>query len=399
MKTQKNSIKKASNSNTIETNLQHTQKLETLGILASGIAHDFNNLLVTILGNADLALLKLSSDSPLYHSIENIKKASLRASGLTNQILAYSGKGSFIVEPIDLNMFVDEMAHLLKVSISKNVTIKFSFTENLPTIEADAAQIRQVVMNLITNASEAIGENTGSITIKTGVTNTEKEQVSDKDLDSGKYVYIEIADTGCGMDEKTKAQIFDPFYTTKLTGRGLGLSIVHENVRGHKGSINVTSEPDGGTVFTVYLPFSGKPLKVAEEEMMPTNDMLIRGGSILVIDDEKDVLEVIKTMLETINFTVYTVSSGREGVEFFHNNADKIDIILIDITMPNMNGEEVLNEIRKKSADIPVILSSGYSEHDVKQQITERYLTDFIQKPYQIKTLIGKINTVLRNKL
>ncbi|MFC1561184.1 ATP-binding protein [Candidatus Latescibacterota bacterium] len=399
MKNKKYSVKKAPNNTTLETNLQHTQKLETLGILASGIAHDFNNLLVTILGNADLALLKLSSDSPLYHSIENIKKASLRASGLTNQMLAYSGKGSFIVEPIDLNILVDEMAHLLKVSISKNVTLKFSFAENLPTIEADAAQIRQVVMNLITNASESIGENIGSITIKTGITHTEKEQVSDKNSNKGKYVYIEISDTGCGMDEKTKAKIFDPFFTTKLTGRGLGLSVVHENVRGHKGSISITSEPDKGTVFTCYFPFSGKPLKVAEEEVIPSNEILIEGGGILVIDDEQDVLEVVKTMLETIDFKVYIVSSGREGIEFFRTNADKINIILIDITMPNMNGEGTFREIRKISTDIPVILSSGYSEHDVKQQFTEIYTADFIQKPYQIKTLTGKINMILRSKL
>lgn len=399
MKNKKNSVKKAPNNITLETNLQHTQKLETLGILASGIAHDFNNLLVTILGNADLALLKLSSDSPLYHSIENIKKASLRASGLTNQMLAYSGKGSFIVEPIDLNILVDEMAHLLKVSISKNVTLKFSFAENLPTIEADTAQIRQVVMNLITNASEAIGENIGSITIKTGVTNAEKKQISDENLNRGKYVYIEISDTGCGIDEKTKVKIFDPFFTTKLTGRGLGLSVVHENVLGHKGSINVASEPDKGTVFTVYFPFSGKPLKVAEEEVLPSDEILIEGGGILVIDDEQDVLEVVKTMLETTDFKVYTVSSGREGIEFFRTNADNIDIILMDITMPNMNGEVAFREIRKISADVPVILSSGYSEHDVKQQFTEKCTADFIQKPYQIKTLIGKINMILRSKL
>lgn len=314
-------------------------------------------------------------------------------------MLAYSGKGSFIVEPIDLNILVDEMAHLLKVSISKNVTFKFSFAENLPTIEADTAQIRQVVMNLITNASEAIGENIGSITIKTGVINTEKEQVSDKNIDRGKYVYIEISDTGCGIDEKTKAKIFDPFFTTKLTGHGLGLSVVHENVRGHKGSIGITSEPDKGTVFTVYFPFSGKPLKIVEKEVLPSDEILIEGRGILVIDDEQDVLEVVKTMLETIDFKVYTVSSGREGIEFFLTNADNIDIILMDITMPNMNGERAFREIRKISADVPVILSSGYSEHDVKQQFTENSTADFIQKPYQIKTLIGKINMILRSRL
>lgn len=391
-------MKKAKKNKKLESNIHHTQKLETLGVLASGIAHDINNLLLTILGNADIALYKLSQESPLYKLINNIKTASLRASGLTNQMLAYSGKGSFIVEPIDLNKLVDEMAILLKISISKNIILKFSFAENLPTIEADAAQIRQVVMNLITNASEAIGENSGVIEIKTGVMVADTNSFVEKNLQDINYNYIEISDTGCGMDKKTRDKMFDTFFTTKLTGHGLGLSVVNEIVHGHNGIINVHSEPENGTKFTVFFPSSGKPLKTEDEADLMINHTYASGSTVLIVDDEKDVREVAKTMLETMDFKVYTASSGRAGVEFFRDNAGKIDIILMDMTMPNMNGEEVVRKMRKINADVPIILSSGYSEHDVKQAFKEKDLAEFIQKPYQMKTLIKKIDMVMRNK-
>jgi len=398
MKNKRKSMKKVKNDKKFESDIQHTQKLETLGVLASGIAHDINNLLLTILGNADIALYKLSSESPLYKLINNIKTASLRASGLTNQMLAYSGKGSFIVEPIDLNKLVDEMANLLKVSISKNIMLKFSFAENLPTIEADAAQIRQVTMNLITNASEAIGENNGVIEIKTGVMKADTNSFLGKDLHDLGYTYIEISDTGCGMDEKIKEKLFNPFFTTKLTGRGLGLSVVHEIVHGHNGIIKVHSEPANGAKFTVFFPSSGKPLKTEEETDLMINHTYGSGSTVLIVDDEEDVREVTKTMLETMNFEVYTASSGRAGVEFFRENAGKIDIILMDMTMPDMNGEEVVRKMRKICAEAPIILSSGYSEHDVKKRFKAKDMAEFIQKPYQMKALIKKIDIVMRNK-
>jgi len=383
----------------LEADIQHAQKLETLGVLASGIAHDINNLLLTILGNADIALYKLSSESPLYKFINNIKVASMRASGLTNQMLAYSGKGSFIVEPIDLNKLVDEMANLLKVSISKNIMLKFSFEENLPTIEADAAQIRQVVMNLITNASESIGENNGVIEVKTGVVKADTDSFFGKISQDLDYTYIEVLDTGCGMDEKTRKKMFNPFFTTKLTGRGLGLSVVNEIIHGHNGIINVHSEPQNGTRFTVFFPSSGKPLKTEDKTDLMIDYTYGNGSTVLIVDDEEDVREVTKTMFETMNFKVYTASSGRAGIEFFRDNNRKIDIVLMDMTMPNMNGEEVVRKIRKINAGVPIILSSGYSEHDVKQRLKVKDQAEFIQKPYQMKTLIKKIDMMMRNRL
>ncbi|MFC1650647.1 ATP-binding protein [Candidatus Latescibacterota bacterium] len=370
-----------------------TQKLETLGILASGIAHDFNNLLVSILGNADIALLKLPSDAPVYHFIENIKKASLKASGLTNQMLAYSGKGNLFVEPVDINMLVDEMAHILKISISNNITLKYNYAENLPPIEADATQIHQIVMNLITNASEAIGENDGCITVKTGLA----ESGTEKTPSTGKYVFVEISDTGPGMDDETKDKIFDPFYTTKPTGRGLGLSVVHENVLGHNGTIYVDSVSGRGTVFTVYFPSSDKPYKEDETDAESSDTLIIKDAAILVIDDDQDVLEVIRTMLDTAEIKVRTFSSGRKGLQYFKNNTDKVDIILLDLTMPNMSGEEVFHKIRKIHSDIPVILSSGYGQYDIKQHFADFCESDFIRKPYQIKTLFRKINSKLKH--
>ena len=391
-------MKKVKKNKKLEADIQHTQKLETLGVLASGIAHDINNLLLTILGNADIVLYKLSSESPLYKLINNIKTASLRASGLTNQMLAYSGKGSFIVELIDLNKLVDEMANLLKVSISKNILLKFGFAENLPAIEADAAQIRQVVMNLITNASESIGENNGVIEIKTGVMKADTNSFLGKDLHNLGYTYIEISDTGCGMNEEIKGKMFNPYFTTKLTGRGLGLSVVHEIVHGHNGIIKIQSEPERGTNFTVFFPSSGKTLKTEDETDLIKNHAFASGSTVLIVDDEEDVREVTKTMLETMDFEVYTASSGREGVEFFRDNTGKIDIILMDMTMPNMNGEEVVRKMRKICAEVPIILSSGYSEHDVKKRFKAKDMAEFIQKPYQIKALINKIDIVMRNK-
>ncbi|MFC1552910.1 response regulator, partial [Candidatus Latescibacterota bacterium] len=240
-------------------------------------------------------------------------------------------------------------------------------------------------------ASEAIGEADGTITIKTGL------------AESG-TVFIEISDTGPGMDAQTREKIFDPFYTTKPTGRGLGLSVVHENVLGHNGTLHVECVPGRGTVFTVTLPVSDKPLRKAESGPETSDELLTGGGTILIIDDDRDVLEVIVTMLETADINVRTFSSGRKAVEYFKANTDSVDIVLLDITMPNMSGEEVFRALREIHPDIPVILTSGYGQYDIKQhfaelsEFSEISATDFIRKPYQIKTLIRKINSKFREK-
>jgi PAS domain S-box-containing protein len=250
--------------------LLHTQKLESLGLLAGGIAHDFNNLLTAILGNADLALAQLSPVSPGRDNIQMVIDTGRRAAELTNQMLAYSGKGRFIIEQLDLAQVVEEMGHLLSVSIAKNVVLKYEFAENVPPIEADATQIRQIVMNLITNASEAVADTSGVVAIFIGAMHCDRDYLlschNHEELPEGIYSYLDVTDTGCGMNEEIQAKLFDPFFTTKITGRGLGMSAVLGIVRGHHGAIRVHSEPGAGTAIKVLFPAS---IKEAGEEPVP----------------------------------------------------------------------------------------------------------------------------------
>lgn len=256
----------------LEKQLQQTQKLESLGVLAGGIAHDFNNILTGILGNAELALLELSPASSVREYLENTRKATIRAADLCKHMLAYSGKGRFLIQVLDLSQLIEEMTHLLRISISKTVMLNYNLYPELPAIEADASQMRQVIMNLITNASEAIGDKSGVITITTGVMECEAQYLAETFLDDGLkqgiYVYLEVTDTGCGMDEEAQSKIFDPFYTTKFTGRGLGLAAVLGIVRGHKGAIKVYSKRGEGTTFKILLPCSDKKAAKAAGEAL-----------------------------------------------------------------------------------------------------------------------------------
>jgi PAS domain S-box-containing protein len=384
----------------LEAQIQHAQKLESLGVLAGGIAHDFNNLLVGMLGNADLALLEFTTDSPIRRRVEAIKKASLRASELTNQMLAYSGKGRFLVQPIGLNALVEEMAHLLHVSISKNVDLRFAFADPLPSFDGDAAQVRQVVMNLITNASEAIGEQAGVITLRTGVLTLARTDISSLGLDPkltpGDYVFLEVTDTGCGMDAETRTKIFEPFFTTKFTGRGLGLAAVQGIIRGHHGTIHIESTPDFGTIFRVYLPCTEPiPQHSASPNLVPTSIGSPTGETILVIDDEETVRAVTQSMLEKQGFHVLTASDGREGVSIFRANSLEIAAVLLDMTMPVMNGEEAFRLIRQTLPDARIILMSGYSEQDATARFAGCDLSGFLQKPFQVTTLVEKLGEIL----
>ena len=284
----------------LEIQMQQVQKLESLGILAGGIAHDFNNLLTVILGHANLALADLSPESPARENLLEIDNASRRAAELCRQMLAYSGRGRFVVKPINLSRLAQELTHMLQVSISKKAILRCDFEENPPFIEADPAQVRQVVMNLVINASEAISSKEGIISISTGSMQCDRTYLREsypiKSPPPGKYVYIEVLDTGCGMDSKTLPKIFDPFFTTKFTGRGLGLAAVIGIIRQHKGAIKITSEPGKGSTFRVLFPASSNTDTHMEAEAPPE---LWRGsGTILVVDDEAEVLNVVKIMLE-----------------------------------------------------------------------------------------------------
>ena len=379
-----------------EVQIQHTQKLESLGVLAGGIAHDFNNLLMGVLGNADIALLDLSPVSPVRENLVDIKKASQRAAELAKQMLAYSGKGRFIVEPLDLSEAVEEMAHMLEVSVSKSVVLKYEFGDNLPAVNADATQIRQVIMNLITNASEAIGDKSGIIVITTGAMQVDRtylqEMYLDENLPDGLYVTLEVTDTGCGMDTETRAKIFDPFFTTKFTGRGLGMAAVLGIIRGHGGAIRIYSEVGKGTSIKVLLP-AVEAEAVSAGKTETAVDW--RGsGTVLLVDDDETVRAIGATMLGRLGMRVITVVDGREAVDVFRKRPDEIDCVILDLTMPRMGGEDAFRGLRSIRNDLPIIMSSGYNEQEVTQRFVGKGIAGFVQKPYELKNLAAVLRSV-----
>lgn len=382
----------------LEAQVQHAQKLESLGILAGGIAHDFNNLLVSILGHADLAQRRLPADSPGRANLFQIEQAARRAADLTRQMLAYSGRGTFLVQPLNLSQLVEEMGHLLEVAISKKITLRYEFGADLPAIEADASQIQQVVMNLITNAAEAIGDQPGTILLCTGMLEADRDYLSrtylDDSLQAGTYVFLEISDTGCGMDSELQKKIFDPFFTTKFTGRGLGLATVLGIVRSHKGAIKVYSEPGHGTTVKVLFPASRQAARAVTEEMEVIEDW--RGeGTVLVVDDEESVRLVTRAILEEFGFTVLLAAGGREGINLFRRHAEEIVLVLLDLTMPDMNGDEACQEILNQKPDARVLLTSGYNEMEATRRFADSGPAGFIQKPYQAYSLIRKVRQLL----
>ncbi len=382
----------------LESQIQHAQKMESLGLLAGGVAHDFNNLLVGILGNASLALMDLPAESPIRPTIQHIETAAQRAADLTNQLLAYSGKGRFVVQPLDLSRLVEEMSHLLESAIPKRIRLSYSFAPKLSAIEGDATQIRQVIMNLITNAAEAIGDESGQISITTGQQTVTRDYLQEmdlqSDLDEGPYVFAEVSDSGCGMDEETKVRLFEPFFSTKFTGRGLGLAAVQGIVHGHRGAIKVYSERGQGTTIKVLLPASDQMYQ-SETPTENGDDAWACSGLVLVIDDEKTVRDVAAGMLSHAGFDVLTAGSGREGLEVFRDHADAIQLVLLDMTMPDMSGEEVYREMRGIPSDARVILSSGYNEQEVTSRFAGKGLAGFIQKPYQAFHLLKTVRQVL----
>ncbi|MDR3580272.1 MAG: PAS domain S-box protein [Oryzomonas sp.] len=380
-----------------ERQLMQTQKLESLGVLAGGIAHDFNNILMSIIGNADLALTRINKESPATENLCRVLEASTRAADLARQMLAYSGKGKFIVETIDMNLMVEEMTHMLEVSISKKAVLRLNLHQPLPSVKADTTQLRQVIMNLVINASEAIGDKSGIIAISTGCINCDQQYLQNvqlkEDLSEGLYVYLEIADTGCGMDKETLTKLFDPFFTTKFTGRGLGMAAVQGIVRGHKGAIKVYSELGKGTTFKVLLPASTLPQELFNGNAHPDPNWH-GSGTVLLVDDEETVLGIGSEMLRELGFDVITATDGQLGVDLFRENRDKIDFVILDLTMPHMDGEQCFRELRQLKPVVKVIMSSGFSEYEVTQKFMGKGLAGFIQKPYRLSALREAIQKI-----
>ena len=385
----------------LEAQIHHTQKLESLGILAGGIAHDFNNLLMGILGNASLALPRVPDDNPAHLNIERIEQAAIRASDLTNQMLAYSGKGKFIVGIMDINEIVEEMSQLLTSSVGKKCGIYYNLSSEPVTVEGSTAQMQQLIMNLITNASDAIGDNKGSITITTGIKEFDSTGLASayftEVLPEGMYSFINVSDTGKGMDKETLEKLFDPFYTTKEVGSGLGLAAALGIVRGHWGTIQVESKPDEGANFRILLPYT-QPDDAPVKEEKPSDETARWSGSgtVLVVDDEEYVRDVATNILEECGLTVILAHDGAEGLEVFGKMGKEIDLVLLDMTMPEMSGSEVFTELRSIDRNIKVILSSGYAEQEICAEIVDEYGdVEFIQKPYKAAALVEVVRQVI----
>ncbi len=382
--------------------LRQAQKLESLGVLAGGVAHDFNNLLVAILGQTSLALARLPTESPAYKAIGKAARAAERAADLTRQLLAYSGRGHFQVRLLNLNDLIQDNLHLFEVAVPKHVQLRSELAQDLPLVEADAGQMQQVIMNLILNGAEALGKKPGSVTVTTGVQTLRDSDllmwhITGEPLSLGHYVVLEVMDNGQGMDKETVQRIFDPFFTTKHTGRGLGLAAVLGIVRGHRGGIRVYSEVGKGTVFKVLLPVAdgNVPDPVEETAVPPTQP---RGAHILVIDDEPPVRETIADMLNSAGFSVTLAADGQQGVALFAQDAHNIDLVLLDLSMPGMSGEETFQALRQIAPTVPILLSSGYNQTEATQRFVGQELAGFLQKPYTTEMLLAKVRGLIETE-
>jgi len=387
----------------LEERMQQAQKLESLGMMAGGVAHDFNNLLTPILGDASLALMDLSDDSAVRVRLQKIQRAAHRAATLTNQLLDYAGIGSIETEPLDLSGLVREMGELLQSAVSRQAVLVYDLASNLPAIEGDAAQLSQVVMNLITNASEAIearrlGE--GRIAVRSGTVEGDSKSLSQlflgEGLPEGTYVYFEVEDTGCGMDAETRARIFDPFFTTKFTGRGLGLAAVLGIVRKHGGAIEIDSELDRGTRVRVMCPTLGKRVQRLEARRLDPSSWRA-SGTVLVADDDEGARELMAETLERAGLSVLRAEDGAQAAEIFREHADAIRLVVMDRTMPGGSSPEALEEIRRLRGDVPIFLVSGYSQENSAQRFADRGIDGFLQKPFLPETLLEKIRDLLGN--
>jgi two-component system cell cycle sensor histidine kinase/response regulator CckA len=372
-----------------EDKLRHTQKLESLGVLAGGIAHDFNNLLVTILGNTSLARSMEECDPKIGELLLQVETGARRAADLTKQMLDYAGRGRFAVERVDLPALVTDMIELLKATIPKQVELRCHFQQGLPSIEVDPTQLRQVIMNLVTNAAEAIGDRSGKIVIQ-----AEQRYVSAPELERfvgevarpGSVLCLEVQDDGSGMDQDTASRIFDPFFTTKFTGRGLGMAAVLGIVRGHHGAIRIDSREREGTRVTVLLPE-----RLRQDTEAPPGAGTRR--TILVVDDDDGVRAVAQRALGSHGYPVLTASNGAEGLRLLERRGTDIRLALIDVTMPEMNGFELLSRLRASGHQFPVLLSSGYAIDPARLEGSGS--SGVLTKPYDVVELIQAIERVL----
>jgi nitrogen-specific signal transduction histidine kinase/CheY-like chemotaxis protein len=384
----------------LENQLRQAQQMESIGRLAAGIAHDFNNLLAAVLGHASFVQLHLKADSPLQANLKSIENASTRAAELCKQMLAYAGQGSYSVEEMEANAMVNDTVSLVRISISKKISLRLIPSPQPVGIKADGAQIRQVLMNLVLNAAEAIGDSTGTIAIRTSRVQPSPAGLADAVFQpksvAAEYVQIEVIDSGCGMSKETQEKIFEPFFTTKFAGRGLGLSAVLGIVKAHNGVLKIISQAGHGTTFKILLPLV-EGTAIARREGSVSSGELWRGsGTVLLVDDEASVRESTRNLLTALGFDVLLAENGEQGLSTFDSHAKEIVAVILDLTMPRLNGGEVFDKIRELHPQLPVLLSSGYNEQSTMERFAGKGLAGFLQKPFSINDLASKLSECLK---
>ena len=374
-----------------------SQKLESLGVLARGIAHDFNNMLGSILANSELVLSELPVSSPAESGVQSIKNVADRAAGIVRQMMAYAGQENAALEPLDLTELVKEMLQLLKVSISKRATLRLDLPENLPAVLANSAQIRQVVMNLVMNASEALGEKDGVISITLALVGAGRGRSAETATNflQNDHLRLVVSDSGCGMTGEIQARIFDPYFTTKLSGRGLGLAAVQGIIRDHGGTIHVISTPGEGSRFEVRLPCTGRPARRAQDSRVQPS---AGKGTVLVVEDEETLRLAVSRFLRKQGFSVLEAGDGPASVDRFRSNGEEIDVVLLDLTLPGMHGRDVLEELRRIRPYVKVIVTTAYSQESALKGITGQQPWAFIRKPYQLNELMTLLQDACRKE-
>jgi PAS domain S-box-containing protein len=383
----------------LEAQMQSAQRMESVGVLAGGVAHEFNNLLTSIMGYASMAAMDLPDASRARSNMEHVLAAAKSAADLTQQMLAYAGRGRFVLEPLDLSQTVESTARLLESMISKKASMKLCLHDHLARIEADAGQIRQIVMNLATNASDALEGRPGDVTIATGMQWLEMGEMPSLEtgrvLPAGLYVYLEVSDTGSGMDSETLLRIFDPFFSTKFAGRGLGLAAVLGIVRSHKGSIKVTSSIGHGTTMRVLFPALPESAEPAPAGISEDDPLAWRStGTVLVVEDEEQIRSLTRAILERAGLTVLTAPDGTDGLALFREHAAEIRAVLLDLTMPGMDGGEVLRHIQQVTPEVRVLVCTGYSEEELHTRLQGIKPAGFLRKPYVPAELIQQLRAV-----
>jgi len=375
----------------LERQFHQSQKLESLGVLAGGVAHDFNNILTSVIGNAELALSELLPTAPIRENLLEIREGSRRAAALARQMLAYSGRGIFASELIDLSELIENMSDLLTSMVSKKTFLDLNLGSDLPLLQGDPAQLGQLVMNLVINASEAIGDANGVITVTTGARECTAEYLREfhfhEEPPPGLYVTLDVSDNGCGMDPETQDHLFDPFFTTKFTGRGLGLAVVLGVVRGHKGTYRVHSQPGRGSTFEFRLPTAKAGVGALLPSDTPETNARKAQGSVLLVDDEETIRSTTARMLSSFGFAVIAAADGREALRLYAQHQDEITVVLLDLTMPHMDGEETFRKLRLIDPQVRVVISSGYAEHDITTRLGGDHAVGFVPKPYTLAEL------------